>query len=214
MRTSIVAEVRGLYAIVDPEYCAGRDPLWVAAEILRGGCAALQLRAKQPQRPQELRSLGAALLGLCRKAGVPFFVNDHVWLARELGAEGVHLGQSDLPTDQARRELGAHVLIGRSTHSLQQAEQAQAQGANLIGFGPIFATQTKQHADAVVGLEQLAQVCRTVRIPVIAIGGITLDTGAEIARAGAPLAAAISAVCAAADPARAAEQLHRALLAS
>jgi thiamine-phosphate pyrophosphorylase len=211
MRTSIVAEERGLYAIVDPEYCAGRDPRWVAGEILRGGCAALQLRAKQPLPALPLRELGAALLGLCRDAGVPFFVNDHVWLARELGAEGVHLGQADLPTDQARRELGEHALIGRSTHSLQQAQEAQAQGANLLGFGPIFATQTKRDADPVVGLEQLAEVCRNVRVPVIAIGGITLETAAEVARAGAAMAAAISAVCAVAQPGAAAEQLHRAL---
>src|SRR5437868_7444232 len=95
MSPSIVADVRGLYAIVDPEHCAGRDPLWVAREILRGGCAALQLRAKQPLGHSELRRIAAGLLELCRDASVPFFVNDHVWLASELGAEGVHLGQAD-----------------------------------------------------------------------------------------------------------------------
>ncbi|HEX7479308.1 MAG TPA: thiamine phosphate synthase [Polyangiales bacterium] len=202
--------MNGLYAIVDPEHCAGREPLWVAEAILRGGCAALQLRAKRLGEA-ELRTLGRALQQACQRASVPLFVNDHVWLARELGAQGVHLGQDDLPVAEARRLLGSSVMIGLSTHSLAQAHAAEVAGADLIGFGPVFATQTKARAELVVGLAQLAEVCRAVSIPVVAIGGITLDTAQDVAQTGVQLAAAISALCGAVDPEQAAARMHQAL---
>jgi thiamine-phosphate pyrophosphorylase len=205
-----VAAVRGLYAIVDPEHCAGRDPRLVAEAILRGGCAALQLRAKQGADAAWLE-LGHELAALCRARGVPFIVNDRVSLAQQLGADGVHLGQGDLPIDAARALLGSRMMIGVSTHSLEQAADAERRGADGIGFGPIFATQTKAGAEPTVGVERLRQVCASVRIPVIAIGGITLETAAQIVEAGAPLAAAIAALCAVPDPESAARALHASL---
>jgi thiamine-phosphate diphosphorylase len=202
---------RGLYAILDPAFCRGRDPLHVAQEILRGGCGVLQLRAKD-RTPEQLEPLARALARRCADAGVPFVVNDLPALARDVGAAGVHLGQTDMPLASARALVGESLRIGLSTHDLAQARAAAASGADVIGFGPVFATTSKPDADPVVGVAGLRAACAAVPVPVVAIGGIALHNAAEVAAAGAPLAAAISALCQADDPAAAAGALHRALL--
>jgi thiamine-phosphate pyrophosphorylase len=124
-------------------------------------------------------------------------------VALAVGADVIHLGQNDLPLAEALRARSAaraeHLSIGISTHALEQAEAAAAGGADYIGFGPVFPTQSKTDADPVVGLAALRQVTATVMIPVVAIGGITLDTVEEVARAGASAAAVIAAVDGAAD---------------
>jgi thiamine-phosphate pyrophosphorylase len=199
----------GLYAIIDPEACL-QEPFAVAEAALRGGCAALQLRAKQLS-DEDFVALGHPLVRACRSAGVPFFVNDRVGLVRELGAEGVHVGQADAPIEAVRAALGAGVLIGVSTHSVAQALGAERRGAQLIGFGPVFATQSKLDPDPVVGLAGLREVCALVKIPVIAIGGVSEANIADVAATGAPLAAVISALCRAPDPERSARALHRAM---
>lgn len=206
MTHRIITSTRGLYAIVDPQQCAD-DPLRVAAAILRGGCAALQLRDKLSDDRAFVR-LGSALQQLCEAAAVPFIANDRFWLAREIGACGVHIGQSDASLETVRRELGSDASVGLSTHSLAQAREAELGGADLIGFGPVFGTTSKPDADPVVGIEALAAVCASVSIPVVAIGGISLERAALVASTGAPLAAAISALCRAPDPAEAARALH------
>ncbi len=203
--------VRGLYAIIDPEHCAGRDPRVIAAAVLRGGCAVLQLRAKTLDDAAFV-TLGRELAQSCRAHGVTFVVNDRVALVDAIGADGLHLGQNDLSLAGARARVGSHVMITVSTHSLEQARAAERRGADGIGFGPVFATRTKADADPVVGLSALAEVCGLLRIPVIAIGGITLETAPQVRLAGAPFAAVISAICAAADPEVAARALHRELL--
>jgi thiamine-phosphate diphosphorylase len=204
--------MRGLYAIVDVEACtrARRDPWVVAREVLAGGCAALQLRDKRGA-DDAYRALGLRLAALCRDAGVPFVVNDRHWLAAELGAQGVHIGQTDAPIEQVRSALAAGIAIGVSTHSRAQARAAVARGADSIGFGPVFATTSKESPDPVVGLHGLAEVCRSVSIPVVAIGGITVDRASDVRAAGASLAAAISALCAADDIAATARAFHAGL---
>jgi thiamine-phosphate pyrophosphorylase len=203
--------MRGLYAIVDPAICSiahsPKAPLEVARSILTGGCAALQLRDKHADDAAYVQ-LACDIAALCRQAGVPMIVNDRFWLARAVGAQGVHVGQSDASIEAVRAEVGPAISIGVSTHSLEQARQAEARGAELIGFGPIFPTTTKVGADPVVGLERLAEVCRVVSIPVAAIGGITRENIAGVRTAGARLAAVISALCTARDPAAAARELH------
>lgn len=202
--------MRGLYAIVDPDRCAGRDPERIAVAILDGGCAALQLRGKKLGDAAFL-ALARRLRVRCRASGVPFFVNDRADVALLSNADGLHLGQHDLPVAEARRLLPeAH--IGVSTHDLAQARRAVEHGADLIGFGPIYATATKENPDPVVGLDRLEEVCHGVAIPVIAIGGIDAIRAPDVARAGAAMAAAISAVCGADDPAQAAHAIHRAFL--
>jgi thiamine-phosphate pyrophosphorylase len=203
------ASWRGLYAIIDPEHCAGRDPLAVAAAILAGGCAVLQLRDKRA--PSTCATLARALHALARAADVPFVINDDLELALALGADGVHLGQDDLPVEHARARAGAALVIGLSTHDLAQASGAQARGADLIGFGPVFATATKLNPDPVVGLDGLRAVRAASPLPVVAIGGIGLANVAQVRAAGCTLAAVISAVCAASDPQAAAAALHLAL---
>jgi thiamine-phosphate pyrophosphorylase len=204
---------RGLYAIVDPEHCGGRDPRQVARAVLRGGCAALQLREKR-MPPAERAALGRELRELCALRGTPFVVNDDLELALSLGADGVHLGQTDLPVEAARQQAGGRLAIGVSTHDLQQARDAERRGADLIGFGPVFTTQSKRDPDPVVGLAALSSACAAVSIPVVAIGGLTLARAAEVRSAGAAMGAVISAVCSASDPERAAAELHAALLGS
>jgi thiamine-phosphate pyrophosphorylase len=200
---------RGLYAIIDPAFCRGRDPLVVALAVLDGGCAVLQLRAKH-WAEAELEPLALRMLALCRAAAIPFIVNDHPELARRIAADGVHLGQGDLPIEQARSRLGPGVSIGLSTHDSTQARDAAARGADLIGFGPVFPTRTKDNPAPIVGLHALREVCRTIAIPVVAIGGITPANVAEVVASGAAMAAAIGALCGADDPRVAAEHMHRA----
>ncbi len=197
----------GLYAIVDPAACRGRGPIDVARAILRGGCAVLQLRDKTSSDAQVLET-ARALAALCRTAGVPFVVNDRVDVARASGADGVHLGQGDLGVAVARRAAPG-LEIGVSTHDLVQLARAQAEGADLVGFGPVFATRSKERPDPVVGLEALRDAVRASRVPVVAIGGIDHANVASVRGAGAALFAAISAVCAADDPEAAARALHR-----
>jgi thiamine-phosphate pyrophosphorylase len=204
--------MKGLYAIIDPEHCLGRDPSWVANEVLAGGCAALQLRVKALS-DRECLALARALAARCRAQGVPFWVNDRIDLALLADASGVHLGQDDIPLEAARSLLPGRSL-GCSTHSLAQAEQAAREGADVIGFGPIFATRSKARPDPCVGLEGLSEVVRLLSCPVIAIGGITLEHAAAIASTGATYAAAIGAVCGAERPAEAAQALHSALVAA
>lgn len=201
--------MRGLYAIIDPEVCT-QEPLHVARAVLRGGCALLQLRDKR-STDTEVVSLGRALAELCREHNVPFILNDRFWLVPQVGADGTHLGQTDRPLEEARRELGPHCSIGISTHTLAQAHDAQQRGADLIGFGPVFGTTTKLQPDPVVGLALLQTVVAQASIPVVAIGGITLASAQAIAQTQVPLAAAVSALCAAADPEAAARDLHAAL---
>ena len=201
--------MRGFYAIVDPHHCGDRDPLWVADAILEGGCCRLQLRDKHAP-DAALLPLARALRARCQRFEVPFVVNDRVALAREVGDCDLHLGQDDLPLSQARALL-PRACIGLSTHDLEQAQRAMTAGADLIGFGPVFATATKQRPDPTVGLSLLRQVCERSSLPVVAIGGIGPDQVQRVADAGASMVAAIAAVCAAPDPAAVARTLHSAL---
>lgn len=147
-----------------------------------------------------------ALAQQCLKAGAIFIVNDHADIAAAIRADGVHLGQDDLPIAAARRVVGRTALIGISTHSLAQAEAAQAAGADYIGFGPVFPTGTKD-AGTPRGLDDLRAVTSRMAIPVIAIGGITEANAGAVIAAGARGIAVISAVLAADDVRQAAERI-------
>ena len=197
---------RGHYAIVDPEHAPG-GVLSTARAILAGGCAVLQLRFKGSDDAEHLR-VARALKGLAADAGVPFVVNDRVDIAVLAEADGLHLGQDDLPVADARKLFDGP--IGLSTHDLDQARRAADEGADLIGFGPIFSTATKDRPDPVVGLDGLGAVCAELALPVVAIGGLTPERAVEAHRAGAPLVAAIGAVSRAADVRAAAAAMHRA----
>jgi len=200
--------LRGFYAICDVTQeqssnehverlvAAAAEPLLAAEPCM------LQLRAKFSGAALLWR-LAKVLKCLSVKAGVPFCINDRLDVALAIGADAVHLGQDDLPFTAAKHLLAAwprSMLIGVSTHSEQQAAFAEAAGADYIGFGPVFPTTTKLNASAVVGLERLATVVASNRIPVVGIGGVTLQNVKSVAATGAAAAAVISAVAKAADP--------------
>ncbi|MCB9595577.1 MAG: thiamine phosphate synthase [Sandaracinaceae bacterium] len=200
---------RGLYAIVDPAATRARDPEVIAKAILAGGCARLQLRFKDgPDRAR--LALAQRVRALCAEAGVPFVVNDRPDLALLTKADGLHLGQDDLPI-AAARSLVPEAEIGLSTHDPAQARAAEAAGADVVAFGPIFPTTSKAEPDPVVGLDALAAVCRATSRPVVAIGGLSLERAPAIRDAGAAWGAVIGAVCGADDPEAAARALHHAL---
>jgi thiamine-phosphate pyrophosphorylase len=187
-----------LYAIVDP-LDTGRDPAALAAALLRGGARLVQLRWKGASA-RELLAAALAIRPLARTAGALFLVNDRPDVARAAEADGVHLGQDDLPPAAARRVLGPGRLVGVSTHDPGQARAAEAAGADYIGVGPVYATATKPNALAPRGLALVSAVRAAVRCPLVAIGGITPETAPAVRAAGADAVAMIGALVRAPDP--------------
>jgi thiamine-phosphate pyrophosphorylase len=180
--------IRGLYAVVeDPRACGA---------LLDGGAGVIQLRAKTAST-RVLIDAGRALREATR-GRVPFIVNDRCDVALWCDADGVHLGQDDLPIAEARKLMGAR-WIGCSTHDFGQARAAVEAGADYIGFGPVFPTATKERPDPVTGLEALRRVCAAVPVPVVAIGGIGPGNVASVVACGAAAAVSISALLGAKD---------------
>jgi thiamine-phosphate pyrophosphorylase len=177
------------------------------AAAVRGDVDVVQLRGKRASR-EELLPLAAELKGICDRAGAIFTVNDDVELARLSEAHGVHLGQEDASIESARRTLGANAIIGRSASSVGEAVEAAQEGADYLGVGTIYATPTKPDAE-VKGPKLLREVAREdLSVPWFAIGGVTLETVREVAKAGAPGFAVVRAVLDADDPEAAARELR------
>lgn len=200
---------RGLYGMVDLPP-SGEGGTALARALIAGGARVLQLRMKGAEAAPMLAAAGQ-LRSLCSAEGVTFIVNDRLDVALICQADGVHLGQDDLPLAAARQIAPPGFLIGISTHTLEQARAAAA--ADYIGFGPCFPTATKLNPDPVVGLEALREVCR-LPVPVVAIGGIALDAVPAVARAGATAAAVIRAVNGAAEITAAARAVQSAFAAA
>jgi thiamine-phosphate diphosphorylase len=167
------------------------------AQALAGGVRLFQYRDKRGSR-KDIFETSLRLARLIRREGAVFVVNDHADIAAAVDADGVHLGQDDLPLEYARKLLGPDKLVGISTHSLVQAEAAQAGGADYIGFGPVFPTATKD-AGPVQGIDNLRHIRPKIAVPIIAIGGITRDNAGDVIRAGADGIAVITAVLSAPD---------------
>jgi len=151
--------------------------------LIGGGVDLIQLRAKARQSA-EIAKIAAALHDTTSRRGVPLVINDHPEIARIVPAEGVHVGQDDLPIARAREIAGPNCVVGKSTHSVDQAIRASYEGADYIGFGPIFATPTKPDY-APIGLDEIRKVHEAVHIPIFCIGGIKLDNLPEVIEAGA-----------------------------
>ncbi len=190
-----------LYAIVDP-LDTGRDPVELAAALLGGGARLVQLRLKTATS-RDLLAAARALRGLCDAAGALLIVNDRADVARAADADGVHLGQDDLPVAAARRILGPEAIVGVSTHDVAQARTAAAAGADYLGVGPIFTTTSKANALPARGGALLGAVRAAVTVPLVAIGGITPDSAAMVRAAGADAVAMIGALVRADDVAAA-----------
>ncbi|HEX3016029.1 MAG TPA: thiamine phosphate synthase [Desulfobacteria bacterium] len=182
---------KGIYALTSEPHSLGRSNVEVARQILKAGVKILQYREKTKKQGEMYREC-LELRRMTREAGALFIVNDHLELAVAVGADGVHVGQDDLPLSVVRKLVGPSLIIGVSTHSPEQARAAVAGGADYIGVGPIFATQTKTDVCAPVGLDYLRYVAANVDIPFVAIGGIKEHNLAEVVRAGASTVALVT----------------------
>lgn len=183
-------EIAPLYAILDPEQVRTGDNIGALVELLGGGVQWLQLRVKTLP-PCEFFALAQRARHETRARGCTLIINDRLDIALAADADGVHLGQDDLPLAAARRLL-PDKIIGISTHDVLQAREAEADGADYIGFGPLFGSATKETGYSARGLEMLRELRAQVRLPIAAIGGITEENVAQVWQAGADAAAIIS----------------------
>jgi len=179
-----------LYAIMDPARLGGRWPAAAAREFISAGVRLIQFRDKHASSRQ-LYETCTVLRQLLHESGCLLVVNDRADVARAVEADGVHLGQADLPVEMARRVLAAGQWLGSSTHSLEQVVEADGTTADYIAFGPIFPTASKENPDPAVGLEGLRQARRATRKPLVAIGGINLQNARQVLAAGADSVAVI-----------------------
>lgn len=202
--------VRGLYVLADDDPRWPRDPVEQARAALAGGAAVIQLRAKHATDRQAL-AWAEAIFEMCHARDALFFVNDRFDLALAAGADGVHLGQDDVPPAKIPERARARLRIGRSTHTLEQARAACEEPVDYVAFGPVFGTTSKESRYDARGLEALAAVAQLVAPrPCVAIGGIDAGRAAEALRAGASALCVLSAVAGARDM----EQAARALIAA
>lgn len=198
-----------LYVIVDCAVVGRHDPAEVAVAAIRGGADVIQLRDKTASTRQLLEH-ARRLLAVTRAGGVPLLINDRVDVAVAVGADGAHVGQDDLPVWAARQLLGPNRILGKSTHSLEQALEAEQEGVDYLALGPVYPTPTKPDYPA-VGLSLLSRVKACVTKPLVAIGGIEAGSVPDVVAAGAECVAVVRAVCAAADPQSTAQHLKRLL---
>ncbi|MCX6356366.1 MAG: thiamine phosphate synthase [Candidatus Aureabacteria bacterium] len=194
----------GLYVIIDTALLGRGGPDQLLESLLAAGVRWFQYRDKDGSDADILHAV-SRLLPRCREAGARLLVNDRVRVAVKSGADGVHLGAIDMPVAEATRLLGPEKIIGRSARTVEDALRAKGEGADYLGVGSIAATATKPDA-CVIGVERLAEICRSVEVPVVAVGGITPRRVREIFQAGASGIAVASAVVRAPDPAAAARE--------
>ncbi len=201
---TVTYAIRGFYAVLD------RDDEALCRALLASGARVLQVRIKPATTAGQIARAARMARRLCTESGAALVVNDRADIALAVGADGVHLGQTDVPLDRARQHFGGKLWIGVSTHDLAQVRAAVAGGADYLGFGPVFPTTTKQNPDPVQGVEGLrAAVAAAGGVPVVAIGGITPERASEVYAAGAAAICAIGAVTSAADVTATARALSR-----
>ena len=181
-----------LYGIIDLGYVERGDAARIVEQMIEGGVDLIQLRGKN-KSIDELADLAAELHELSARFSTPLIVNDYAEIAKRVPVEGVHVGQDDDPIEIVRRRAVRDILIGKSTHSMAQARAAQSEGADYIGFGPIFATPTKPDY-APIGLENVRRVYAEVNLPVFCIGGINVDNLQSVIDAGAKRVVMVSAL--------------------
>lgn len=188
-----------LYGILDTGYVAADRMASMARSLIAGGIDILQLRAKK-ESPDAILNMAIEIAPICRDAGIAFILNDHPELVRPSGAAGAHVGQDDISVAEARELAGPEALIGKSTHSLEQALASAAEQPDYIGFGPLFATPTKPDYSP-IGTEDIGKVHDLLSLPVFCIGGIKLSNLPSVLSAGARRVVIVSDLLQAADPA-------------
>ena len=199
-----------VYVITESRQARGRSHQEIAEAAIRGGATAVQLRMKdEPARA--IFDAARTIAPLCRAAGVALIVNDRVDVALMAGADGVHIGQDDLPAPEVRALMGPRALIGVSAATVEEAVAAERAGADYVGVGSIYATATKADAGAPVGLGRVTEIRPAVRLPIVGIGGITPGNAAAVIRAGAQGVAVITAVTLADDMSAVVRRLREAV---
>ena len=196
-----------LYAVTDRSWLNGRTLYAQVEDALKGGATFVQLREKNLDT-DSFRQEAMAIKELCTRYHVPFVINDNVEIAKEIGADGVHVGQHDMEAANARAILGPDKIIGVSAQTVEQAVLAEKNGADYLGVGAVFHTGTKKDANN-ISHETVKQICEAVNIPVIAIGGISQDNVLELAGSGICGIAVVSAIFAARDIRKATEELKK-----
>ena len=191
-----------VYLVTQQSHAKGRDTREIVRAAVDGGVDVVQLREKDTTA-RERYELGRDLREITREAGVPLIVNDRVDIAQAVDADGVHLGDDDLPVPVARERLGEDAIVGRSVSFVEDAREAERAGADYLGVGAIYATGSKDDIAAeeyAIGTEHLSEICEAVDIPVVGIGGIDASNASEVAAAGADGVAVITAITGAEDP--------------
>jgi thiamine-phosphate pyrophosphorylase len=202
-----------LYFVTDRSLSRGRSTREIVAAAIRGGVTCVQLREKTCST-REFIDEALGVKAVVKSCGVPLIINDRVDIALAVAADGVHLGQSDMPLDTARSLVGQAMLIGISVESVEDAVAAQAGGADYLGVSPVFATPTKTDTAAPLGLEGLKKIRAAVKLPLVAIGGLNVRNAAAAVRSGADGIAVVSAIASAEDPEQAARDLTRVIQAA
>lgn len=197
-----------LYAVTDRHWLGNQTLLEQVQEALDGGATCIQLREKQLDDKTFLQE-AIEIQKLCKEYHVPFIVNDNVEIAKDMHADGIHVGQSDMEALDVRKALGNDVILGVSAQTVEQAKKAEAHGADYLGVGAVFPTGSKDDAED-VSYETLKAICEAVSIPVIAIGGITQDNVKDLAGSGIVGIAVISAIFAQKDITQATKDLKQA----
>ncbi len=196
-----------LYLVLDPDLCGGAEGmLRTTEEALEGGVTIVQLRAPTWKK-RALAACARDLLEILRPRGIPLIINDHAAVAAAVGADGLHVGQDDLSSADARRIIGPDMILGLSAGNVDEVRGVDPALVDYLGIGPVWATATKKDAGAAVGLEGLASLSAASPLPVVAIGGIGASNAADVMRTGVDGIAVVSAICGQASPRTAAENL-------
>lgn len=197
-----------LYLVTDRKLALGRQMVEVVEAAIAGGVSCVQLREKECSTREFLSEAHRLRKVLCAR-NIPLIINDRVDIALAVEAEGVHLGQSDMPIQDARRLVGNSMVIGVSAESIDDAIEAEAGGADYIGISPVFTTTTKEDIATPLGLDGIRAIREVVRIPLVAIGGIGQDNAQDVMEAGADGVAVVSAIVSAVCPETAARNLFQ-----
>lgn len=197
-----------LYLIADPDIISHLSFLHIVEEAIKGGVTAVQLRCKK-RTPDEFLVIAQNLRSLTLTYRVPLLINDNVQVALEAGADGIHLGQQDISIEDAREIIGSEKIIGFSTHTSEEAQEAEKKGANYIGVGSVFPTVSKNDICGIIGTDGLKQIRRSVSLTMIAIGGIDLTNAASVIQTGVDGVAVISSIMKSDDPRKTAEKFRK-----
>ena len=200
-----------LYLVTDRGLSRGRSTFEIVTAAVHGGTTVVQLREKDCST-REFIEQALPIKEFLKDHGVPLIINDRVDVAQAVKADGVHLGQTDMPLEVAKKILGDSMTIGISAESLQDAIEAEKGGADYLGVSPIYVTPTKTDTAPPLGLEGLQEIRKAVRLPLVGIGGLNRDNAAEVIRNGADGVAVVSAIVAADDPKAAADDLKQIIL--